>query len=45
MTIEVFTAYRSDDGSPRYSCSVCHIPYKPSTSPFPIHLSQCSICR
>ncbi|XP_060570000.1 LOW QUALITY PROTEIN: C2 domain-containing protein 5-like [Ruditapes philippinarum] len=35
----------SEDGSPRFACSLCHIPYKPSSAPFPINLSQCACCR
>ncbi|KAL4225070.1 C2 domain-containing protein 5 [Mactra antiquata] len=35
----------SEDGSPRFNCSLCHIPYKPKSSPFPINLSQCMSCR
>ncbi|XP_045174900.2 C2 domain-containing protein 5-like isoform X1 [Mercenaria mercenaria] len=34
-----------EDGSPRFVCSLCHIPYKPSSAPFPINLSQCACCR
>ncbi|KAH3877466.1 hypothetical protein DPMN_001333 [Dreissena polymorpha] len=34
-----------DESSPRYNCALCHIPYKPSSSPFPINLTQCACCR
>ncbi|XP_033116484.1 C2 domain-containing protein 5-like [Anneissia japonica] len=27
------------------SCSLCHIPYKDSTLPFPVTLSKCQVCR
>ncbi|XP_052800136.1 C2 domain-containing protein 5-like isoform X3 [Mya arenaria] len=35
----------TDDVSPRVNCGLCHIPYKPASSPFPINLTQCSSCK
>ncbi|WAR02424.1 C2CD5-like protein [Mya arenaria] len=35
----------TDDVSPRVNCGLCHIPYKPASSPFPINLTQCSSCN
>ncbi|BFZ15978.1 hypothetical protein BsWGS_19017 [Bradybaena similaris] len=32
-----------DDSQPR--CSLCHIPYSPSSMPFEIQLSKCAICK
>ncbi|KAK3597627.1 hypothetical protein CHS0354_030177 [Potamilus streckersoni] len=34
-----------DDGDRHYNCSVCHIPYKAASAPFPVNLSQCAICK
>ncbi|XP_064599644.1 C2 domain-containing protein 5-like isoform X2 [Liolophura sinensis] len=35
----------TEDGYPCYNCSLCHVPYKPSTAPFPVNLTMCAICR
>ncbi|KAL3842209.1 hypothetical protein ACJMK2_020248 [Sinanodonta woodiana] len=34
-----------DDGDRHYNCSICHIPYKAASAPFPVNLSQCAICK
>lgn len=36
---------QGDDVSPTFQCSLCHIPYIPSSIPFPVNLSSCAICR
>ncbi|XP_069132346.1 C2 domain-containing protein 5-like [Argopecten irradians] len=28
-----------------YNCSLCHIPYKASSTPFPVKLAVCAICK
>ncbi|XP_071964071.1 C2 domain-containing protein 5-like isoform X2 [Antedon mediterranea] len=35
----------SDSFHQETGCSLCHVPYKDSTLPFPVTLSKCQICR
>ncbi|CAG2224987.1 C2 domain-containing protein 5 [Mytilus edulis] len=36
---------QGDEASPTFQCSLCHIPYKSTSLPFPVNLSSCAICR
>ncbi|XP_076116321.1 C2 domain-containing protein 5-like isoform X2 [Mytilus galloprovincialis] len=36
---------QGDEVSPTFQCSLCHIPYKSTSLPFPVNLSSCAICR
>ncbi|XP_062605488.1 C2 domain-containing protein 5-like isoform X3 [Saccostrea cucullata] len=44
-SLQALYDHGSDDGSPHYNCLLCHVPYKPSSAPFPVNLSVCGICR
>ena len=38
-----FSFTRSEDLPSR--CSLCHIPYRASSLPFPVNLSKCAVCK
>ncbi|XP_021377240.1 C2 domain-containing protein 5-like isoform X2 [Mizuhopecten yessoensis] len=37
--------YSRFDDSIQSNCSLCHIPYKASSTPFPVKLALCAICK
>lgn len=36
---------QSEESSPTFQCSLCHIPYLSTSAPFPVNLSACAVCR